>query len=147
MLGRLVLELLDKPVWGLAIGPSGVHLHLGQAHPDPNPKLKPRGDYALWITGGIVVRNREQVFWKGGPCPLESELAALSRLISNRAVTAADVKWGRNALRLVLDDEILLAAYPVRFGEKDYPWRIFQYRQEACTCFAMQVDGLEVVES
>ncbi len=141
----MLRQLVGKPIWGLSIGPAGVHLHFGEKHPDPHPSVEPHGDYSIWVKGGIQITTKAKTLWESRPYPSMREAPRLSALLGGKIVSVAAIDFTMNALRIVLNDEVLFSAYPLRLNEEDCPWILYDHLKPAAHYMIVRKDGAELV--
>jgi len=144
ILSAVLQKMVGKKAWGTIIGPWGVHVHFRNLHANKNPRLRPHGDYSTWVRGGIRVTNKRNTFFESGPYPEESLEKALAVLIDGREVSGADFDQAKNALRIILDQEILFSAYPASDGKYEYPWIIYDHLTNPVTYWVVDTKSLKM---
>ena len=122
-LEELLSRITGKSMWGILVGPAGVHIHFGHEH---SPSGSERcGEYSLWIKG-IIRLNDKARRQLSTPPSLQALEAQLTGILTNRLPTSTGVDHKNNVLRLVVSDEILLSAFPSN-KEQGHPWILYDH--------------------
>lgn len=136
-LASLLHRFHSKTAWGVAVGPAGFHIHIGGVLPDP-PR-KPVGELSLWIQCRFHICSMDK-FLLGLPAyPPEAENDRIAQHLENRVVTEADLD-NQNALRMVLDDQLLFSAFPKGADER---WIVYDHAASPVEYFIVHESKIE----
>jgi len=145
VLEGLLKQLVGRSTWGVAIGPAGVHVHFGEVHAALPPRGVPNGDFSIWVKGAIKIINYEkEIIYQSG-FPPQADQPRLSGLVSGKTVSEAFVGNRRHVLGLVLNDEMLLKAYPFSEEGENYPWILYNHLREKPFYAVVNQDKCEIL--
>jgi hypothetical protein len=121
-------KLEGRTLFEVLVGPAGVHYHfaLGAALSAKRRELSVLSDTPIHITS-----NLKQIVFSCGPYPAYACQDELAATLLTRQVAEAAFDPEKNALRLVLDREILLSLLPrLDEGGQETVWSVHSHLQE-----------------
>jgi hypothetical protein len=120
----LIERLNGLSAWGALVGPAGMQLDFGVAHPSGISGGQPRGDYSIWVKCPIRIQTKSEIIFEAAyPEPLMAE--RLKELLNGKTVDSADIDIRNCSLRIVFREEFLFSAYP-SVAADEFCWIIFR---------------------